>query len=82
MHVFIWTYVDPITSSWHSGGGVLIVAESLEAAKVIWLDSEDAKSVTRNGGDPATVLVDAPDHTLPTGSTEPLLVLFPDAGCC
>lgn len=33
MKIFVWQYVDGLTDNYHDGGGVVVVAESLERAR-------------------------------------------------
>lgn len=68
--MFIWMYASHVTSNWHDGGGVAVVAPTLERARELLPANSSA-------------LKDAPDHvyTLAESAEETTLV-FPDAGCC
>lgn len=86
MNVYIWGRVDPVSTANHDSGAVVIVAESLPAARLAWGDSDDVAEIKGHyayaGDDPVTALSGTPDHVLPTTSDEPLVLVFPDAGCC
>lgn len=62
----LWNYVRDLTSSWHNGGGIVVVAESLERARKI------------APGD----LREEPDKTYEVGEAAEEFFIFPDAGCC
>lgn len=70
--LYIYDYVEDITSNWHSGGGVLIVTagDPLEAFNA------DADSETIKQLPPPVRVIDVPD------SEADLVQLFPGAGCC
>jgi hypothetical protein len=69
MKVFIWENLDDITPNWHDGGGVLVVAETVEAKR----------QIPRRGSDPDSI--PDPDHTWPV-TADPRVIVFPDSGCC
>jgi hypothetical protein len=74
MIIFIWDYLPAITTSYHDGGGVLVVAKNHERA----LEILKEKCPDVNFGDN-----NLPDRTYNTESDEEeTIVLFPDAGCC
>uniref|UniRef100_A0AAU6VZJ0 Uncharacterized protein n=2 Tax=unclassified bacterial viruses TaxID=12333 RepID=A0AAU6VZJ0_9VIRU len=66
MKVYIFNYVDEITSNYHDGGGLVVVAESLERAKEMFPQIGDT----------------APDDILETSEKFEKSYIFPDAGCC
>ena len=72
MRVFVWDYVDDLTDSYHSGGGLVVVAESVEAAQSL------AREVER-----ASLTLPEPDAVYElSASAEPKVWVFPDSGCC
>lgn len=88
MKAFIWQNVRNVSTSYHSGGGVLIVAESLEAARARFkaelgpsVDSSEDQDGNDNDGD---VYTSEPDRVLDlVDGQEPLsIMVFKDAGCC
>lgn len=68
MKVFVWEYVNHLTWDYHDGGGLLVVAESLERAK-------EVAGVKEFPSDP-------PDFTFETTETEERYIVFGDSGCC
>ncbi len=72
--LFVWESVSGLTEQYHDGGGVLVIAGSLELARELL-----AKSVP----DPKAcdALTDPPDFTAPVVA-EDRVTIFPDAGCC
>ena len=71
MKAFVWKYLDNLTSNYHSGGGLLLIAEDLESA--IGFFKLDGGTIELP---PPDFVFEAPGHT---NRTE---VVFPDAGCC
>lgn len=83
MNVYIWEYTSPLSTSYHDGGSAVIVAESVSAARDMWLHSIDAQEIRDNGSDPDGALAREPGHVIPTVETqEAKLLLFLDTGCC
>lgn len=67
MKLFIWQYIEDLTNNYHSGGGLVVVAESLEAAKKLNYAVKDK----------------APDKTFDlVGEVQEEQFVFPDVGCC
>lgn len=74
MKVFIWEYIENLTDSWHSGGGLVIVAEQAPATY---------ESVNEWNGRSHTINLPEPDHTYElAGDVAPQEFVFPDSGCC
>lgn len=72
MNIYVWDYTSPVNDSYHDGGGVLIVAPTLERARALW------------DGDPKALTAD-PDYSWPTVDTytgPTKVIIFPDQGCC
>lgn len=70
MRIFIWEGVSNLTDNYHDGGGLVVVAESVERAWQLAPKGSDA--VNRH-----------PDRsfTLQEQAVEEAFI-FPDAGCC
>ncbi len=67
MKMFIWQSVSGLTDSYHDGGGLAVVAASLEQA---WLLAPAAKD-------------EQPDKTYNLAdSVDEEVFIFPDQGCC
>jgi hypothetical protein len=74
MKIFVFENVDQLTYSYHSGGGMVIVAKDLEQAKSLIADDKDCVP-TQQEWDSVIVYETIYD-------TEPRVFIFPDAGCC
>lgn len=72
MKVFVWDYLDNVSSSYHSDGGLLVVAETLEAAVKL---AEQEPSVVVGEEQPTVVYETTED-------AEQRVMVFPNAGCC
>jgi hypothetical protein len=72
MKVFIWSYVENLTNSYHSSGGLVVIADNLQDAKILAME-KDVKFV----GD------EQPDvYELKDLEYKDDVFIFPDAGCC
>lgn len=74
MRLFIWKFVNNCTSNYHNGGGVLVVAPDLDAARV-WIKTRDDIPVECGAHQKA------PDIERECEGPE-LVIVFQDAGCC
>ncbi len=74
MKAFIWERVSEVSENWHCGGGLLVVAAD-RAQAVAMIEAEPACSVDEREWKEVLILELA-------GNPEPLLLTFPDAGCC
>jgi hypothetical protein len=73
---FVWDYIDCVTENYHAGGGVLVIAESLDkAVAMIPRTNGDGDREPKPLGPPTAVYELAED-------CNPSLLVFPDAGCC
>jgi hypothetical protein len=79
MRVFIWSDVEGLTGNYHSGGGLVVIADSLA----------DARNLVREKAGYRDLLCDAVDDVVPDlaiGLLDmgivPAVFVFPDAGCC
>lgn len=72
MKIFIWEKLENLTDSYHSGGGLVVIASSVEAA------IELARGFLVEFSD--TELT--PDLELNCEHGEERVFLFPDEGCC
>lgn len=73
MKLFIWDSVGHLTDNWHNGGGLAVIDESLEMARI------QIETVTAKG---CSALKDAPDFTTSVEANEKKIWVFADAGCC
>lgn len=70
MNIYIWSFVGSLTDNYHSGGGVVVIAETEEKARAL----ADKHGVTFNK--------EVPDIHELAGDIPETIYLFPDAGCC
>lgn len=71
MKLFLWKFLDHVSYRWHSDGGLVIVAESLAAAKSLASKDED-------------IIIDKePDYIYEVaGQPDQQIFVFRNAGCC
>lgn len=81
MKLFLWEELDHLTGRYHSGGGLVIIADSIERAKEIAKEHSD-KYQKETDGAPCFIIDKEPDIILNTDATEEAFYAFPDAGCC
>lgn len=73
MKIFVWKYLDRVSYRYHPEGGLAVVAETVTAARD--LAHQDPSIQIPEGADP--------DYTMDlAGAVDPLVIVFPDAGCC
>lgn len=69
MNLFVWEYVSKLTDNYHDGGGCVVIAETLEAARLtLPLDCSAQK--------------ESPSFTCQVNTSEAKTFIFRDAGCC
>lgn len=85
MKCFIWQEIDKLTTNYHSRGGLMIVAESLEHAQKVL---EETVQSNPKFPDPLHCLkwVDLPipdcSFNLTEEHTETKIMVFENTGCC
>ena len=72
MNIYIWHRIGQASAMYHSGGGVVVVADTEARARAL-ANANDGTSIAPE---------ELPDHVLGTSSTDELVLVFPDAGCC
>lgn len=75
MKTFIWKDLTVMSYHWHSDGGIVAIANSLERAREI-IRSEDGPELTSDA------LTTEPDLIYDCAATEEVVLYFPNAGCC
>ena len=96
--VYIWEAVEPVSSAWHTGGGLVVVCEDGAFEETIRkhygdiladpeISSWDPSRLDQDSIDSLVreVLGTAPTRILELSDTEttnPFVIAFPDAGCC
>lgn len=72
--MFVWEYSDKVTDNYHSGGGVLAIAD----------DIVEARRLCAEGGIEADspFFNKEPDYSALIDAVEDKVFVFPDAGCC
>jgi hypothetical protein len=73
MVLLVWKKVDKVTTRWHDYGGLLVIAESLEAAR------DKIRSECPEG---CGALETEPELSLRVEGVSEQLIVFQDAGCC
>lgn len=76
MKAFIFDYVDNLTERYHSGGGLVVIAENKDAVRRI-LTEQKYEDVKLSDDEWTKVII----YDL-SGPVEPAVYIFPDAGCC
>ena len=71
MKVFVWDYIDLLTNSYHSSGGLIVFAENVERA----MELATMQGVTFSNSDSLV------DVRIVDGGEEKVYIM-PDAGCC
>jgi hypothetical protein len=71
MKVFVWSYISNLTDSYHSGGGLIVFAETEERAKE--LASAEGVTFTED---------DSPNDVRAVDGGSEAVYIMPDAGCC
>ena len=73
MFVYVFEGVQNLTNSYHSGGGLVVVAETVEQAVQM--------AVTEGVSFDDAEIADVIAYQL-AAPAEPRVYIFPDAGCC
>jgi hypothetical protein len=72
MNIYIWLRIEHASSSYHSAGGVVVIADTLEEA--VALAKVQGATIAPS---------EKPDHIFELDqSQEKMAIVFPDAGCC
>jgi hypothetical protein len=67
--MFVWENVGGLTGNYHDGGGTVVIAESLDAARQLLPPGCDA-------------IKEEPSFTASVVCEVDQVFIFPDAGCC
>lgn len=72
MKLFLWYYLDHVSSRFHEQGGLVVIADSLDRAKEIAIEKD------------CHIRIDCPPDKVFTllEAAEEEVIVFPDAGCC
>lgn len=73
MNIYIFEGIQNLTNNYHSGGGLVVIADSIESA----LGLAQSEDVQFTGEEIESVQI----YSL-KGKAEPKVFIFPDAGCC
>jgi hypothetical protein len=82
MKMFVFEYVDELTNSYHSGGGLAVVAEDMEH-----VDSLLVEASSEHWSSDANVRMTDDERSRAivyelAGLEEPRVFVFPNTGCC
>lgn len=70
--VFIWDYIEKLTDNYHSSGGLVVISDNLQDAKIQAMERGVKFSENQS-----------PYRVLDLQETvENEVFIFPDAGCC
>lgn len=70
MNIYVWSRIDDATSNYHTEGGIVVFANTLERA--IELAKENGAMIRDD---------EKPDEVRKTSGREAIYIM-PDAGCC
>lgn len=74
--MFVWQSVEGLTMNWHSEGGCLVIADSLEAARNSLKNCEGVH-------EECEAFTMEPDYSaMVDENLHDKVFIFPDAGCC
>lgn len=73
MKIFIWERISNVTDSYHDGGGLTVIAPSLQEARDL---------INKELPEDCGALTTDPDHEFTVDSEESKVIVFPDSGCC
>lgn len=88
MNIYIFEEVSKLTTNYHSDGGLVIVAESLERAVALFnegVEAEQKERFSRSENPPALTMEEIEKvklYPLKYNSQKEEVFIFPDAGCC
>ena len=83
MSIYIWERVNMMSDYYHSEGGVVVVAKSLERAREIAREHFNPEEEHETLTDYDTTVFDTePQKVFRVTSKEEYYCDFPDAGCC
>lgn len=94
MNLYLWYSVSDLTDSYHSSGGLVVVAPTLERARELiaepyclgaWHGSagHDCNGHPQRSRSDCEAMTEAPDVVMALAGEQPEHVyIFPDAGCC
>jgi hypothetical protein len=72
MNVYVWNRVEKCTDNWHTEGGIVVFAESMERAREL-----------ANAHKGCVIADDeAPDDVRRVDGGNEAVYIMPDAGCC
>jgi hypothetical protein len=72
MNVYIWNRVDQASDSYHSEGGVVVFADSLDEARSLANATDGCEILDKEQPDETRACADGPKKVF----------IMPDAGCC
>lgn len=76
MNVYVWQRLKRVSGNWHSEGGVVAVAGSLDEAR------ELARTEMSDVEEPDIFAAQPDASYVIDGNPMPRVFVFPDAGCC
>lgn len=80
MNLYVWNYLNEMSSNYHSEGGVVVIAETVEQARELFLKDYSPNSDNKTGQ--SDIITTEPTLVCGVDATEPHVFEFPNAGCC
>lgn len=84
MNLYIWDRVENATNSYHSEGGIAVIAESLDRARELIAENTKQREWDEDESRPSIceALKTEPNLIREGCSGPEHISIFPDAGCC
>jgi hypothetical protein len=92
MKLFVWEDVTPVSDRYHNGGGLVVIAEDLKAARKLY--AKELEKIGRDSYSEEPILIAKKDEKHSALKITPSYIgemrgdnvarvfTFPDAGCC
>jgi len=81
MKIFIWKHLEMMSRHWHSDGGVVVFADTIEEARELFCKTAIKKYV-EDEWDIKTIPPDEIFTVVGGDGPKEKVITFPDAGCC
>lgn len=75
MNLYLWENIEHVSGNYHSGGGLVAVAESIQDIEGLLLDHPEIKLTEKEWTQYLIFPLHGKRH-------EKRIIVFPDAGCC
>lgn len=83
MNVYVWDDLNNMSSSYHSDGGVVVIADNIDAAYALLRTKGEGTYGCLPVPEDSGIFGKAPTAIYPIiGQSDPRIFSFPNAGCC